>query len=51
MTVGALTGSGANTPGEVKPTYPRGVTFCDLRDVLPRFVTDGIAAALPVFGF
>ncbi len=50
MTVGALTGRGANTPGDVKPTYPRGVTFCDLRDVLPRFVTDGIAAALPVFG-
>ena len=50
MTVGALLGGGANAPGEVKPTYPRGVTFCDLRDVLPRFVTDGIAAALPVFG-
>ena len=50
MTVGALLGGGANAPGDVKPTYPRGVTFCDLRDALPRFVTDGIAAALPVFG-
>ncbi len=50
MAAGALIGNGVNAPGEVSPTYPRGVTFCDLDAVLPRAVVDGIRAALPVFG-
>ena len=32
----------------VRPTYPRGVAWCDLRDCLPGFVADSIAEALPL---
>ena len=32
----------------VHPTYARGVAWCDLRDCLPPFVADAIAAALPL---
>lgn len=31
----------------VAPSYPRGVEWCDLRQCLPPFVADAIAAALP----
>ncbi len=50
MTVGALLGNGSASLGAVRPTYPRGVELCDLRDILPPFVTDGIKSALPIFG-
>ena len=32
----------------VRPTYARGVAWCDLRDCLPSFVADAIAEALPL---
>lgn len=32
----------------VKPTYARGVVWCDLRECLPPFVSDAIAQALPL---
>lgn len=32
----------------VNPTYARGVAWCDLRECLPPFVADAIAAALPL---
>ena len=32
----------------VKPTYPRGVAWADLRECLPEFVTDAMAEALPL---
>ena len=33
----------------VKPTYARGVAWCNLHDVLPQFVAQGIQEALPLF--
>ncbi|MDE6614899.1 MAG: hypothetical protein K2K24_05255, partial [Clostridia bacterium] len=35
--------------GEVKPTYPIGVEFADLRECLPTYVTDSISQAVSVF--
>ena len=35
--------------GSVKPTYLPGVTPSDLNEVLPRFITDAMREALPVF--
>ena len=32
----------------VDPTYPRGVSWCNLRECLPSFVADAMAEALPV---
>ena len=34
-------------PGDVVPTYKPGVTWCNLRDVLPEHITTTLAAALP----
>ena len=34
-------------PGAVMPTYRPGVHWCDLRDVLPKQITDALAQALP----
>ena len=34
--------------GTVKPSYARGVVWCDLREILPEFVTDSLAEALPL---
>jgi uncharacterized FAD-dependent dehydrogenase len=34
-------------PGTVEPTYRPGVTWCDLRQVLPKIITDAIKEALP----
>lgn len=45
-----LAGRTSTAFGRVCPTYPRGVTPADLRTVLPVFVTDALAEALPVFG-
>lgn len=33
----------------VRPTYARGVAWCDLRECLPPFVSDALAEALPLF--
>ncbi len=35
------------SPGSVKPTYKPGVTWCDLRQVLPAKITDALKTALP----
>lgn len=36
--------------GRVKPTYPRGTAFADLRQALPAFVVDQLLEAMPDFG-
>ncbi len=40
----------SNSFGSVSPTYTRGVTPCDLREVLPDYVCDALAEAIPYFG-
>ncbi len=35
--------------GSVKPTYPLGVRWCDLRDCLPEFVSSSLRSAFPLF--
>lgn len=42
-----LAGRPSTGPGRVTPTYRPGVTWCDLRQVLPGFVADTIARELP----
>lgn len=39
--------AGAGAPS-VRPSYPRGVTWCDLRECLPGFVSSAMAEALPL---
>lgn len=41
--------SAAGAKGRVKPTYARGVAWCDLHEVLPAFVAKAIEEALPLF--
>lgn len=49
QTVGDFLAGRASTGGaDVMPTYRPGVTWCDLRDVLPETITDAIAKALPL---
>lgn len=48
QTVGSFLGTDTS-PG-LKPTYAPGVTFCDLRKVLPRKITDVMEKALPELG-
>lgn len=36
--------------GEVTPSYQPGVTWCDLRECLPSFVSASLKEALPIFG-
>lgn len=49
QTVGDLLTEKAGNPSKtVKPSYARGVVWCDLREVLPDFVTDAIVEALPL---
>ncbi len=36
--------------GEVIPSYQPGVTWCDLRECLPPFVSSSLREALPLFG-
>ncbi len=49
QTVGAFLADEAGGPSSlVKPTYPRGVTWANLRECLPAFVTDAMAEALPL---
>lgn len=42
-----LAGRASTGPGAVKPTYRPGVTWCDLRDVLPSHITAALQEALP----
>ena len=49
QTVAAFLGAGRTAPG-VAPTYRPGVREAALDDCLPRFVTDTLRAALPLFG-
>ena len=48
QTVGDFLARRSGNPSKtVKPTYARGVVWCDLRDCLPSFVADAMARALP----
>ena len=42
-----LAGAYGNPSSTVKPTYARGVAWCDLRNCLPPFVADAMERALP----
>ena len=49
QTVGDFLADEAGNPSPtVTPSYARGVVWCDLREILPAFITDSIAEALPV---
>lgn len=49
QTVGDFLAGRAGAEGaSVRPTYARGVAWCDLRACLPDFVADAIAEALPL---
>ena len=43
-----LQGKPSTGPGSVQPTYRPGVTWCDLRDVLPAKITGALKEALPL---
>ena len=45
-----LNGVPSQSFGKVTPTYTRGVVPSDLREVLPPYVCDALAQALPYFG-
>lgn len=45
-----LAGRASAGPGEVQPSYRPGVTWTDLRECLPGFVSASLQAALPVLG-
>ena len=50
QTVGDFLADTAGNPSrKVKPSYARGVVWCDLREIFPEFVTDSLAEALPLF--
>ncbi len=49
QTVGDFLADTAGNPSKtVKPSYARGVVWCDLREILPDFVCDAMAEALPL---
>ena len=49
QTVGDLLAEKAGNPSKkVKPSYARGVVWCDLREVLPPFVIDALVEAIPL---
>ncbi|MBR3181484.1 MAG: FAD-dependent oxidoreductase, partial [Eggerthellaceae bacterium] len=49
QTVGDFLADAAGNPSKtVKPSYARGVVWCDLREILPEFITDAIAEAFPL---
>ena len=49
QTVGDFLSDEAGNPSEtITPSYARGVVWCDLREILPEFVTDAMAASLPL---
>lgn len=43
-----LAHTAGNASKNVRPTYARGVAWCDLRSALPPFVADAMAEALPL---
>ena len=43
-----LAGRAGGASAKVRPTYARGVAWCDLRQCLPGFAADAIAEALPL---
>ncbi len=43
-----LSGNSGNTSSQVKPSYARGVAWCDLHNCLPPFVAAAIKQALPL---
>lgn len=43
-----LADKAGNASKSVTPTYARGVVWCDLREILPEFVTDALAEAIPL---
>ena len=45
---GFLAGRAGEVSRTVRPSYPRGVAWCDLRACLPPFVADALAEALPL---
>lgn len=45
-----LSGAGKLALGEVQPTYPRGVTACDLGSLLPKELADTLRTGLAAFG-
>ena len=50
QTVGDFLADEAGNPSPtITPSYARGVVWCDLREILPEFVTDALAASLPQF--
>ena len=51
QTVGDFLAKASGTPSaSVRPTYARGVVWCDLAKCLPAFVTDSLREALPLLG-
>ena len=49
QTVGDFLAETAGNPSKtVRPSYARGVVWCDLRDILPEFVCDALAEAIPL---
>ena len=40
--------SGSHSRLVVRPSYPRGVVWCDLRECLPAFICDALAQGLPL---
>ena len=51
QTVGSfLSGIPDHGPGRVLPSYRPGVVWTDLHEILPRKITNALAAALPLFG-
>ncbi len=45
---GFLSGRAGEASRTVRPSYPRGVAWCDLRACLPPFIADALAEALPL---
>ena len=43
-------GIASSSPGNVEPSYPVGVTWCDISPVLPHFAAESIRKALPLLG-
>ena len=49
QTVGDFLADEAGNPSAtITPSYARGVVWCDLREILPDFVTDSLAEAFPI---
>lgn len=44
-----LDGSVASGHRSVRPSYPHGVIYCDLKQCLPSFVVDSLRSAIPLF--